>query len=165
MTALIVGWISREHFLERCQMKDFGYGPRLSLEQSALRPISRVFDLDNQQVHDYARLRNATDRRKGVVDRLVDAKKSSVDADILGMAGEIAAHRWFGIPIDTDQLCRSGPDQGYDLKTRYGLTIDIKTTDKPRGNLFFRSAEKFRAHCAMLVIVSGVKRLTVGAAC
>jgi hypothetical protein len=154
VTALIVGWISREHFLERCQTKDFGYGPRLSLDQSALQPISRVFNLDNQQVHDYARLRNATDRRKGVVDRLVDAKKSSVDADILGMAGELAAYRWFDIPINTDQLCRSGPDHGYDLKTRYGLTIDIKATDKPRGHLFFKSAEKFKAMCAMLVVVT-----------
>lgn len=38
----LVGWITREEFLDRCDRVNYGYGDRLAVERDALRPMGSL---------------------------------------------------------------------------------------------------------------------------
>lgn len=150
VTATIVGWVRRQDFIAQCSTFDFGYGPRVAVPQTQLSPIGVNVDVTGEQVADLAQRRNGNKRKHGVADRACSTIGSeAIDED--GIVGEIAVASWLGVDIDRDVYV--GADRGFDLTSARGSTIDVKTTRKPRGRLFFNDTASFKADIAVLVVI------------
>jgi hypothetical protein len=90
-----------------------------------------------------------------VVDRKFDDNNSSYSVNLMGRLGEVAAAISLGLKTD-DTIIPSG-DNGNDLVTPSGKTIQVKTSSVPK--LIFNSAELFVSDVAVLVLFVGDKRL------
>ena len=72
------------------------------------------------------------------------------DLDVLGLKAECAVAKLFGLENRTQAL---GIDSGQDVW--FGeFSIDVKATFHQTGVLLFKSAEAFKADCAVLVTVT-----------
>lgn len=76
--------------------------------------------------------RTRRDNEARCVDRRASPRLSSSAVSVIGCVGEIAFAKWAGVPFDTDTTPRSG---GHDFYLENGLTVDVKTTTHPRGQL------------------------------
>jgi hypothetical protein len=90
-----------------------------------------------------------------VTDRKFDKNNSSYSVNLMGRLGEMACARILGLHTD-DSISPSG-DDGHDLKTQLGKTIQVKTSTLDR--LIFNAPELFVSDIAVLVQFFGDKQL------
>lgn len=90
-----------------------------------------------------------------VTDRKFDKNNSSYSVNLMGRLGEVAASRLLGIPTD-DSVTPSG-DNGHDLISVLGKSIQVKTSTLPQ--LIFNAPELFVSDVAVLVKFFGDKQL------
>jgi hypothetical protein len=90
-----------------------------------------------------------------VTDRKFDKNNSSYSVNLMGRLGEIAAARILGLQTD-DSIAPSG-DNGHDLTTVLGRTVQVKTSTLPQ--LIFNAPELFVSDVAVLVKFTGDKQL------
>jgi hypothetical protein len=133
---------------------DFGYGPRIAVDQSVLRRVGWTSDVAIDRIARLAVRRNQNKRMTGVTDRKCDENSSSVAVDEDGLCGELAVGDWLGVSID--EAVYPGADAGYDLVSKTGRTVDVKATKKVHGRLFFNDLRAFKAEIAVLVVIAGV---------
>lgn len=161
MTARLVGWLYRQEFLDRCAPDDFGYGPLVKVERDQLRHLNVLFSLDAADVEREARRRHGHKRQQGIAVSVVDQSVPAYELDIEGCAGEMAARRYVGLPPTLDLY--DGGDPGYDFISPRGNRVEVKSTNKHHGRLFFRTREQLaHADVAVLVIVTGARSQQVG---
>lgn len=92
----------------------------------------------------------ADKRAHGVVDRKFDKNNTSEGVNLMGIAGEILAARFFG--WDPDCALHTFGDGGRDAIHR-GLAFQVKTSTTSR--LIFNSADKFSTDIAVAVQMFG----------
>ena len=85
-------------------------------------------------------------RMSGMVNQKVDESRSEDVVELLGVKAELAVARCLGIP----HFYQPGFDDGSDMYLG-DISIDVKATFHPSGQLLFRTAEHFKASCAVLV--------------
>jgi len=90
-----------------------------------------------------------------VTDRKFDKNNSSYSVNLMGRLGEMAAAQILGLQVD-NSITPSG-DDGHDLKTILGRTLQVKTSTLPQ--LIFNAADLFVSDIAILVKFSGDKQL------
>ncbi len=90
-----------------------------------------------------------------VVDKKFDKNNSSYSVNLMGRLGEVACARILGCPLD-ETISPSG-DNGHDLFTVLGKTIQVKTSTL--ATLIFNSSELFVSDIAVLVQFFGDKQL------
>jgi hypothetical protein len=90
-----------------------------------------------------------------VTDRKFDKNNSSYSVNLMGRLGEISAARVLGLQTD-DSIAPSG-DNGHDLTTLLGKTIQVKTSTLDK--LIFNAPELFVSDIAVLVRFIGDKQL------
>ena len=90
-----------------------------------------------------------------VVDRKFDKNNSSYSVNLMGRLGEVACARILGCKVD-ETISPSG-DNGHDLLTVLGKTIQVKTSGL--ANLIFNAPELFVSDIAVLVQFFGDKKL------
>lgn len=101
------------------------------------------------EVQQAAALRWQLARASSVANQKRSAAEDS-DLDVLGLKAECAVAKLFGLDARTQAL---GIDSGQDVW--FGeLSIDVKATFHQTGVLLFKSAEAFKADCAVLVTVT-----------
>ena len=97
-----------------------------------------------QARYDNARKKNIKDLKMG--------KQSNWETDLEGIGGEIAACKYFGVYPDTEAGATSFPK--YDLITKKGNKVDVKTTKHKNGRLL-ANKKKRRGECDAYVLVTG----------
>ena len=90
-----------------------------------------------------------------VTDRKFDKNNSSYSVNLLGQLGEVACGRVLGLQVDRT-ISPSG-DDGHDLRTDAGETIQVKTSTLPQ--LIFNAPHLFISDIAVLVQFFGDKQL------
>ena len=90
---------------------------------------------DRATVKRIAQERHNTARESGTVNLKI-GKQSDEFVDLNGLGGEVAFCRLFGLEPDFDTS--NGAENKVDARLPDGRTVDIKTTDHPRGNLLAR---------------------------
>lgn len=78
--------------------------------------------------------------------------QSNLDTDLNGIGGEIAACRYFGVYPDTETSLVNYPK--YDLKTKKGAKVDVKTTPCKTGKLL-ATLKKQIDDCDIYLLVIG----------
>lgn len=87
-------------------------------------------------------------RASGVVNQRKDGTRSDADVDLLGIKGELAVAKIFG--IESYSISELGIDCGYDMEIGR-VTIDVKATFSGHGHLAFKTLESFKAVTSILV--------------
>ena len=90
-----------------------------------------------------------------VTDRKFDKNNSSYSVNLMGRLGEVACSRVLGLPTD-NSIAPSG-DNGHDLKSILGKTVQVKTSTL--SQLIFNAPELFISDVAVLVKFFGDKQL------
>jgi len=85
-------------------------------------------------------------RISGMVNQKVDESRTEDVVELLGVKAELAVAKCLDIP----HFYQPGFDDGSDMYLG-DISIDVKATFYPSGQLLFRSAEHFKANCAVLV--------------
>jgi len=85
-------------------------------------------------------------RMSGIVDQKVDESRTQSSVEMLGVKAERAVAKCLDIP----HFFQPGFDDGSDMFLG-DISIDVKATFHPSGQLLFRTAEHFKASCAVLV--------------
>ena len=93
-----------------------------------------------------ANFRWQLNRMSGIVNSKVDESRSQDVIDLIGVKAELAVAKCLDIP----HFYQPGYDDGSDMFLG-DISIDVKATFHPSGQLLFRSAEHFKANCAVLV--------------
>lgn len=90
-----------------------------------------------------------------VTDKKFDKNNSSYSVNLMGRLGEIACAKTLGLQVD-NSIVPSG-DDGHDLKSALGKSIQVKTSTLPQ--LIFNAPELFVSDYAVLVRFIGDKQL------
>ena len=90
-----------------------------------------------------------------VTDKKFDKNNSSYSVNLMGRLGEVAVAKVLGLQVD-DSISPSG-DDGHDLKTVLGRSIQVKTSTLPQ--LIFNASYLFISDYAVLVRFIGDKQL------
>jgi hypothetical protein len=117
-----------------------------------------VIELTEDEIMDSLRFIHRVRKNKkeyDVTDRKFDKNNSSYSVNLMGRLGEVACARFLGLPTD-DTVTPSG-DNGHDLQTVLGRSIQVKTSTLPQ--LIFNAPELFVSNLAVLVKFSGDKQL------
>jgi len=85
-------------------------------------------------------------RMSGMVNQKVDESRTEDVVEMLGVKAELAVAKCLDIP----HFFQPGFDDGSDMFLG-DISIDVKATFHAGGQLLFRSAEHFKANCAVLV--------------
>ncbi len=95
--------------------------------------------------------RHANARKKGK-DNLRMGNQADWITDLEGIGGELAACRYFGVYPDTEIDLEELPK--FDLVTKKGATVDVKTTKYRNGRLL-ATLKKQVGDCDIYVLVTG----------
>lgn len=76
-----------------------------------------------------------------------------VEIHILGLKGEFAVAKLLDLPVDTE-IYETGGDDGYDLITAQGDTIDVKTRIGAGKDLALYSSHPMGVHASYLALAS-----------
>jgi len=103
-------------------------------------------------------LRRRENRAVGIVDRRVEGKDLSRDIDKQGVAAEFAFARTANVYPDHNTDPRAG---GSDCTLPSGVTVDVKSTTRPDGNLIAPAYKSGSPHNGdIIVLVTGLLPLT-----
>jgi hypothetical protein len=93
-----------------------------------------------------ANFRWQLNRMSGIVNSKVDESRSQNVIELLGVKAELAVAKCLDIP----HFYQPGFDDGSDMFLG-DISIDVKATFHAGGQLLFRTADHFKANCAVLV--------------
>ncbi len=92
-----------------------------------------IIELTEDEIMDSLRFIHRVRQNKkefDVTDRKFDKNNSSYSVNLMGRLGEVACARFLGLPTD-DTVTPSG-DNGHDLQTVLGRSIQVKTSTLPQ---------------------------------
>lgn len=95
--------------------------------------IVEMNEEDRAMALEYALERNKPKRQAGVMDRIVDASKGSLDVDYMGLLAEMAVAKTLKVPLMQLRDDLSG-DPGYDL-VWHDRKVQVKYTFHRTGHL------------------------------
>jgi hypothetical protein len=115
-----------------------------------LNPFITLSPHDQRLARELAHARYTQDRRMHAKDLLQGSQYRKHAFEVIGVAGEMCFARWMGIDFDPNQrLIPGAPDF-----VIQGVKIDVKTSDRPNGDLVVSlSCKPGRAN--LYVYVSG----------
>lgn len=90
-----------------------------------------------------------------VTDKKFDKNNSSYSVNLMGRLGEVACAKGLGLSVD--ESINPGGDDGHDLHTPLGKSIQVKTSTIP--TLIFNHETNFISDYAILVVLEGDKQL------
>lgn len=96
--------------------------------------------------------RTASSRAFGAGGQKRDESRDNRQLDIMGCFGEMAVCKLFGLELADKPI---GMDVGADLWLGHEVSVDVKTTMKPYGNLTFVKEKSIRSDFAVLVCPTG----------
>lgn len=108
--------------------------------------LIKLTDKDMADCRQSANLRSTLARAGGIVNQQRDVR-SGVDLDFLGIRSEVAVAKLYDVSYNPNTL---GVDDGVDLWLGE-ISIDVKSTFYPTGQLLFKSLEAFKSRAAVLV--------------
>lgn len=111
-------------------------------------------DLDSL-AYSIALQRYAINREANRKNDIDDGAHSELDNEHVGARAEVAVRYFLGIDMALSSLVLPQPDNGVDITIKgrqKTFTIDVKFSRYKDAFLMFKSIDKFRAHCAILVV-------------